>query len=84
MIPQFPGDNPALTGEPVVASAENKRENSHSGRLIDEDDQQNHTFSPTVDLDGNADRDAKIGAGMIDLNMQPHRLHGHAENNQAT
>ncbi|XP_057766124.1 B-box zinc finger protein 19-like [Salvia miltiorrhiza] len=78
---EFPGDKPGLTGEPVsqgMASAENKRENSHLGRLMDEDDQQNH-----ADLDAGADRDAKIGAGMIDLNMQPHRLHGHAENNQA-
>ncbi|XP_047961949.1 B-box zinc finger protein 19-like [Salvia hispanica] len=78
---EFPGDKPGLTGEPVVQGVD-KRDNNHnhSRRLMDEDDQQ---ISPSADLDaGAADREAKNGAGMIDLNMQPHRLHGHAENNQ--
>lgn len=53
---------------------------------MDEDDNQNRIFSPSANLDGNDDdRDVKInGKRMIDLNMQPHRLHGHHSNNQAT
>lgn len=83
--PQFPGDKPVLTGEPAtqsMVSAENKRENSQSEKAMVEDDQ-NHTVSPTANLDANAERAIKMDAGMFDLNLQPHRLHGHTSNNQA-
>ncbi|KAH6833767.1 B-box type zinc finger family protein, partial [Perilla frutescens var. hirtella] len=82
---EFPGDKPGTTGEPgaqAMASAENKKENSHSGKPMDEDDQQKLVVSPAANVETDADREAKLDSGMFDLNMQPHRLHGHTSNNQ--
>ncbi|PIN26852.1 hypothetical protein CDL12_00396 [Handroanthus impetiginosus] len=77
---EFPGDRSSPTGDPATKApvpAENKREYSKSDKPMVEDDQKNHTVSPSANLDANADRPIKI-----DLNMKPHRVHGHTSNNQ--
>ncbi|KAK6118436.1 hypothetical protein DH2020_047853 [Rehmannia glutinosa] len=80
---KFPGDEPGLTGEPATEpldSTENKKENSRQLRKPTvEDDRVDLTTEDQ--LDGIADRPTKMESGMIDLNIQPHRLYDQASNN---
>ena len=53
-------------------------------KLAARENQQNRRLSPVPVLDGNADRDGKVGNKLIDLNAKPQRMHGQTSTNQVS
>lgn len=66
----------------LMDRGESRRGQTQQPRMTSGEKQQNHKVSPVpiseTDADGHAKRDNK----MIDLNIQPYRMHGQASNNQ--
>uniref|UniRef100_A0A2P2LLZ6 B-box zinc finger protein 19-like n=1 Tax=Rhizophora mucronata TaxID=61149 RepID=A0A2P2LLZ6_RHIMU len=82
---EFPGDKPGQAGGPAskpMDPCKNRKGQTESLRLTAGESRQNHQASPARMLDGNSDGHAKIDTKMIDLNMEPRRMHEHALNNQ--
>ncbi|XP_015889652.1 B-box zinc finger protein 18 isoform X2 [Ziziphus jujuba] len=82
---EFPGDKPGNLEDPaaqLMDRGESRRGQTQQPRMTSGEKQQNHKVSPVpiseTDADGHAKRDNK----MIDLNIQPYRMHGQASNNQ--
>ncbi|KAE8010591.1 hypothetical protein FH972_006948 [Carpinus fangiana] len=83
---EFPGDKSGHLEEPAsvpVDPGETRRGQNMPPKLTMGENQQNHRASPIPisDADADADGHSKMDK-MIDLNMQPHRMHEQASNNQ--
>ncbi|KAF4375276.1 hypothetical protein CsatB_015499 [Cannabis sativa] len=82
---KFPGDKSGNLEElrlpPPLDPDEARREQSQPPRL----NQQNHRATPVADLNNdnnNNDGGAKMDNKLIDLNSQPHRIHGQPSTNR--
>ncbi|KAG2696376.1 hypothetical protein I3760_07G056400 [Carya illinoinensis] len=81
---EFPGDKAGLLEEPAmqpVDPGENIRGQNQPPKLTMGENQQNQRASSIPNLDANADGHSKMDK-MIDLNIQPHRMHEQTSNNQ--
>ncbi|XP_041016595.1 B-box zinc finger protein 19-like isoform X1 [Juglans microcarpa x Juglans regia] len=81
---EFPGDKAGLLEEPAmhpVGPGENRRGQNQPPKLTMGENQQNQRASSVPNSDANADGHSKMDK-MIDLNIQPHRMHEQASNNQ--
>ncbi|XP_030975125.1 B-box zinc finger protein 19-like [Quercus robur] len=84
---EFPGDKPGHIEEPAsqpVDQGETRRVQNQPPKLTVVENQQNHSVSPVPASDANADGHAKNkkDTKMIDLNINPQRMHEHGSNNQ--
>ncbi|XP_022752157.1 B-box zinc finger protein 19-like isoform X3 [Durio zibethinus] len=84
---EFPGDKPGNIEDPAsqpvpVGPNETRRYQNQTAKPTVGENQQNHKVSPVQGIDANPDGHLNMDPKMIDLNMKPHRIHGHASNNQ--
>ncbi|XP_057968066.1 B-box zinc finger protein 19-like isoform X2 [Malania oleifera] len=82
---EFPGDKPGHLKDPAaqpIDLGENRRVQNQPPKLTVGENQLNHKVSPALMSDANAYENERMDAKMIDLNMQPQRIHGQASTNQ--
>lgn len=82
---EFPGDKSGRHEDPASQTrdpSETRRGQNHLPKLTIGENQQNHRVSSVPVVEADADGHVRVDPKMIDLNMNPQRIHEQVPNNQ--